>query len=285
MVAESFAQGTAATGDLPEIPSPPSAASPARARAVTRPLLHRLRGLPSGTPEHAYLRGVLVELNLSLVRHVVRRFRARSESSEELLQVGCIGLIHAVDRFQVDRGVEFSTFAVPTIEGEIKCFFRDASWCVRVPRRLQELRLRIARCTDELQQRTGREPTVAELAEALGADERETLLGLEAVNAYDGVSLDAVFGEADAGAALSERLAAPDDGIERVETAESLRPLLAGLPERERTVLALRFGAELTQAEIADRIGVSQMQVSRILSRTCDALRGALAESVVMCRD
>ncbi|MEZ0070441.1 RNA polymerase sigma-B factor [Streptacidiphilus sp. MAP12-20] len=244
------------------------------AKALSHELFERLRSLEEGTPEYSYVRNTLVELNLALVRFAAARFRHRSEPTEDLLQVGIVGLIKAINRFDPERGVEFATFALPTISGELKRFFRDTSWAVRVPRRLQELRLQLAKATDDLAQTLEREPTDGELAQHLHLTETEVAEGRAAGNAYTAGTLEAPDDDGD-GAQL-RRLGYLDQGIEGVENLEALRPLMAALPDRERTILALRFTEELTQAEIGARLGISQMHVSRILSRVLGELRSAL---------
>ncbi|MGW2846205.1 sigma-70 family RNA polymerase sigma factor, partial [Streptomyces sp. NPDC001274] len=166
LAADPSAAGAGLEG-LPEIP-PFDEVDPLDARALSKTLFARLESLEEGTHEYAYVRNTLVELNLALVRFAASRFRSRSEPMEDIVQVGTIGLIKAIDRFELSRGVEFPTFAMPTIVGEIKRFFRDTSWSVRVPRRLQELRLDLAKAGDELAQRLDRSPTVGELADRLG---------------------------------------------------------------------------------------------------------------------
>ena len=251
---------------------------PVDARAMSKVLFVRLAGLEEGTREYQYVRNTLVELNLTLVRFAAGRFRSRSEPMEDIVQVGTIGLIKAIDRFDPERGIEFPTFALPTIVGEMKRFFRDTSWAVHVPRRLQELRLALARGADELAQRLDRAPTAAELAGHLGLTVEEVSEGLVAANGYAVSSLDAQPGEDDgeAGGSIVDRVGALDPGLEGVENLESLKPLVAELPERERTILSLRFGAELTQSQIGAELGISQMHVSRLLSRALGRLRSQL---------
>jgi RNA polymerase sigma-B factor len=248
------------------------------ARVLSRTLFARLEALEEGTHAHAYVRNTLVELNLALVKFAASRFRTRSEPMEDIVQVGTIGLIKAIDRFELSRGVEFPTFAMPTIIGEIKRFFRDTSWSVRVPRRLQELRLDLAKTSDELAQRFDRAPSVGELAEALGITREEVVEGMTASNAYTASSLDAQPEEDDGGgeATLADRIGYEDHGIEGIEYIESLKPLIAGLPHRDRQILSLRFVANMTQSEIGDELGISQMHVSRLLSRTLVRLRKGL---------
>lgn len=217
-------------------------------------------------------------MHLPLVEHLARRFRDRGESHDDLVQVGTIGLIKAVDRFDPERGVEFSTYATPTIVGEIKRHFRDRGWAIRVPRRLQEMRLALTRATAELTQSTGRSPTVRELAAHLGVSEDEVLEGLESAQAYATASLDSGSDDPDA-PALADTLGADDAALEGVEYRESLRPLLAALPERERRIIVLRFFRNMTQSQIAEEVGISQMHVSRLLARSLAQLRtGLLAE-------
>jgi len=252
----------------------------ADARALSKILFARLAALEEGTREYQDVRNTLVGLNLTLVRFAAGRFRGRREPMEDIVQVGTIGLIKAINRFDPERETEFPTFALPTITGEIKRFFRDTGWAVHVPRRMQELRLELARATDELGQLLDREPTVAELAEHLGLTVAEVGEGLVAANGYSVTSLDARLGDGggdgDPGASIADRVGAPDPGMEGIENLESLKPLMARLPERERTILSLRFGAELTQSQIGEELGISQMQVSRLLARALRALRAQL---------
>ncbi|MFH8796444.1 RNA polymerase sigma factor SigF [Streptomyces sp. NPDC017941] len=260
---------------LPEIP-PYDEVGALDARALSKTLFERLESLEEGTYEYAYVRNTLVELNLALVKFAASRFRSRSEPMEDIIQVGTIGLIKAIDRFELSRGVEFPTFAMPTIVGEIKRFFRDTSWSVRVPRRLQELRLDLAKAGDELAQQFDRAPTVAELAERLGISNDEVIEGMAASNAYTASSLDAQPEEDDSEGALADRIGYEDHGLEGIEYVESLKPLIAELPARDRTILSLRFVANMTQSEIGEELGISQMHVSRLLSRTLMRLRKGL---------
>ena len=246
--------------------------SPDRARA--RELFERLSGLPAGDPERARIRGYLVELHLPLVEYLARRFRNRGEWLDDLTQVATIGLIKSIDRFDLDRGVEFSTYATPTIVGEIKRHFRDKGWAVRVPRRLQELKLSLTKAIGELAQREGRAPTVSELAAHLQMSEEEVLEGLESANAYSTVSLDAPDSGDEDAPAVSDSLGMVDDALEGVEYRESLKPLLEQLPPREKKILLLRFFGNMTQSQIAVELGISQMHVSRLLARTLSPAPG-----------
>ncbi len=221
-------------------------------------------------------RDALIELHLPLVEHCARRFLHRGEPHDDLVQVGTIGLIKAVDRFDLDRGVEFSTYATPTIIGEIKRHFRDKGWAIRVPRRLQELRMSISTATAELSQSLGRSPTPREIAEELGVTVEEILDGLESANAYATMSLDAGTGGDDDAPSWLDSLGADDEALTHVEMRESLRPLLESLPAREQQILVLRFFKQQTQSQIAEQVGISQMHVSRLLTRTLERLRGEI---------
>ncbi len=244
-------------------------------RSGARAMFLELRTLQDGTPEYAELRNRLVRMHLPLVEHLARRFRNRGEPLDDLTQVATIGLIKSVDRFDPDRGVEFSTYATPTVVGEIKRHFRDKGWAVRVPRRLQELRLSLTTATAELSQLHGRSPTVHELAEKLAISEEEVLEGLESANAYSTLSLD-VPDTDDESPAVADTLGAEDEALEGVEYRESLKPLLEDLPPREKRILLLRFFGNMTQSQIAQEVGISQMHVSRLLARTLAQLREKL---------
>ncbi len=260
-----------------DLPSPPARAQHgARERGHARELFEQLSALPPDDAERLRIRSELVELHLPLVEYLARRFRNRGEWLDDLTQVATIGLIKSIDRFDLDRGVEFSTYATPTIVGEIKRHFRDKGWAVRVPRRLQELKLALAKAIGELAQNLGRAPTVAELAEHLQMSEEEVLEGLESANAYSTVSLDAPDSGDEDAPAVAESLGMVDDALEGVEYRESLKPLLEQLPPREKRILLLRFFGNMTQSQIATELGISQMHVSRLLARTLAQLREGL---------
>ncbi|WP_063772129.1 SigB/SigF/SigG family RNA polymerase sigma factor [Kitasatospora mediocidica] len=264
--------------DLPVLAAAESV-STGDARAMSRVLFRRLAELEEGTYEYAYVRNTLVELNMALVRFAAARFRANPEPMEDIVQVGTIGLIKAIDRFEVERGLEFTTFAVPTISGEIKRFFRDTTWAVHVPRRLKDLRVELARATDAFAAEYDRAPTPAELADRLGQSVEEVTEALTAANGYHCSSTDAQSDPEDGEGALAARTGMVEHGFEAVENLQALKPLIAALPEREQRILSLRFGEELTQSQIGARLGLSQMHVSRLLSRTLAELReGLLAE-------
>ncbi|MFF9767381.1 RNA polymerase sigma factor SigF [Streptomyces sp. NPDC053086] len=247
----------------------------AQDRSGARAMFVELRKLNAGSAEYAELRNQLVRMHLPLVEHLARRFRNRGEPLDDLTQVATIGLIKSVDRFDPERGVEFSTYATPTVVGEIKRHFRDKGWAVRVPRRLQELRLALTTATAELSQLHGRSPTVHELAEKLSISEEEVLEGLESANAYSTLSLD-VPDTDDESPAVADTLGAEDEALEGVEYRESLKPLLEDLPPREKRILLLRFFGNMTQSQIAQEVGISQMHVSRLLARTLAQLREKL---------
>ena len=271
----------ACAADTPSVQLPAPRQQPALGpgldtRTLSRSLFRRLATLSADSEEHTYVRDTLIELNLPLVRYAAARFRSRNEPMEDIVQVGTIGLIKAIDRFDPERGVEFPTFAMPTMVGEIKRFFRDTSWSVRVPRRLQELRLALTKAGDELAQRLDRSPTVAELAVCLGVSEEDVVEGLAVGNAYTASSLDSSPGEEDGDGPLAERLGYEDLALEGVEYRESLKPLLAKLPPRERRIIMLRFFGNLTQSQIGEEIGISQMHVSRLLTKTLTQLREGL---------
>jgi RNA polymerase sigma-B factor len=245
-------------------------------RTQARELFERLSSLPPDDPERARIRATLVELHLPLVEYLARRFRNRGEWLDDLTQVATIGLIKSIDRFDLERGVEFSTYATPTIVGEIKRHFRDKGWAVRVPRRLQELKLSLTKAIGDLAQREGRAPTVSELAAHLQMSEEEVLEGLESANAYSTVSLDAPDSGDEDAPAVADSLGMIDDALEGVEYRESLKPLLERLPPREKKILLLRFFGNMTQSQIAAELGISQMHVSRLLARTLAQLREGL---------
>ena len=218
----------------------------------------------------------LVEL-MPLVRALASRYAGRGEPLEDLVQAGSIGLIKAVDRFDVDRGVDFSSYAVPTIVGEIRRHFRDKAWAMHVPRRLKELSLRLSRVLDELTTELGRSPTVAELAEAAGVEEEEAIDALDSTNAYTTRSLHAPF-EDGADDSLAEKLGTDETGYAEVEDGALVQAGLAALDERERQIVELRFFKEMTQSQIAAEIGISQMHVSRLLRRALATMRGRIQE-------
>ncbi|MEU3509323.1 RNA polymerase sigma factor SigF [Streptomyces longwoodensis] len=277
MVALTAAGSDTEISALPEV-TDPSRLAPKDARELSRLFFDQLAVLEEGTPEHAYARNTLIEMNMSLVRYAAGRFRSRGpEEMEDIVQVGMIGLIKAIDRFELTREVEFTSFAIPYIVGEIKRFFRDTTWAVHVPRRLQEARVQLARATEELRSRLGRTPTVKELSELMSLPEDEVREARLAANGYNSSSLDATINNSEDGeAALQDFIGTEDAALQLVEDFHSLAPLIADLDERDRQIIHMRFVEELTQAQIGERLGVSQMHVSRLLSRTLARLRAGL---------
>ncbi|WP_405950159.1 RNA polymerase sigma factor SigF [Streptomyces prunicolor] len=267
----------AQTRVLPEI-ADPSQVAPKDARQLTRLFLDQLAVLEEGTHEYQYARNTLIEMNITLVRYAASRFRSRGQDEmEDIVQVGTIGLIKAIDRFELSREVEFTSFAVPYITGEIKRFFRDTSWAVHVPRRLQEARVQLAKATEELRSRLGRTPTTKELSQLMCLSEDEVVEARLASNGYNSASLDAAIGSGDDGeAALADFIGLDDNALELVEDFNALAPLIAELGDRERRIIHMRFVDELTQAQIGEHLGVSQMHVSRLLNRTLAKLRAGM---------
>ncbi|MFB7406749.1 RNA polymerase sigma factor SigF [Streptomyces sp. NPDC056202] len=266
-------------GELP-FPEVPHAVPPRDARALSKAFLRELAAREEGTAEHQYVRNTLIEMNMSLVVYAAGRFRSRGDEREDILQVGMIGLIKAIDRFDLSREVEFATFAVPYIVGEIKRFFRDNTWAVHVPRRLQEARVELAKATDELSARLGRAPRPSELAPVMDLSEDEVVEAQVAANGYHSTSLDArLAGDSEEeDAALADLIGQEDPALALFEEFHTLAPLVEALAPRDRLLLHLRFVEELTQTEIGERIGVSQMQVSRLLARSLDRLRDGMVE-------
>jgi RNA polymerase sigma-B factor len=251
------------------VPPPVSTTDAAAAEAE---LLHRYHHLGDVRARHE-----LVERMLPLVRHIARRYADRGEPMDDLIQVGCVGLINSIDRFDPDRGVRLSTFAAPTVAGEIKRHFRDRAWSVRIPRDLQELSARLSKATERLSTELGRSPSVAELAEAVERTPHDVLEALQGAQSYTASSLDESLGE---GRTALDGLGADDEGYAMTDRRLMLLEGLDALAERERDIVRLRFFAGLTQREIADRVGVSQMHVSRLIRRSIEALRERLVAPV-----
>ena len=245
-------------------------AGDARARG-DRALFKRL---DAGDP-HA--RDALVERFMPLARSLARRYESSGEPLEDLVQVASLALVKAIDRFDSSRGHAFTSFAVPTIVGELKRHFRDRTWAVRPPRELQELIMRLDRASTRLAQELDRAPTISELAEASGTTEEHILEALQARSGRGTLSLHATHSPEPDAATLEDSLGADDDGFEQAESRALLDGLCVGLPPRSRQVLRMRFEEDLTQAEIGERLGVSQMQVSRIIRQTISQLH-AVAE-------
>ncbi|AVH55460.1 MULTISPECIES: RNA polymerase sigma factor SigF [Streptomyces] len=235
----------------------------------------RLATLPPGRQRDA-LRGEIVEAWLPMAERLAGRFRSRGESYEDLRQVAALGLVKAVDRYDPGLGSAFESYAVPTVTGEIKRHFRDHMWSLHVPRRVQDLRNRVRFASQDLartQTVSGRGPTVAEIAEHARMSEAEVLTGLEAMESYTALSMDAELPGAEDGYSLGDTLGSPDPALDTVIDREAVKPRLRALPERERAILYMRFFGDMTQSRIADELGISQMHVSRLISRCCDRLR------------
>jgi RNA polymerase sigma-B factor len=242
-------------------------------------LLNAFAGAPAG-PRRQRLRDRAIEAWLPLARHLAHRYSGRGEPTDDLIQTATVGLIKAVDKFDPDRGVDFAGYAIPTIIGEIKRHFRDRTWSVRVPRRLQELRLAITEANSTLTHTLGRSPTVADIATHLGVTDEDVLEGLEGARAYNATSLSTPI-SADGSTELGDTLGGEDHEYELAETRVALGPALATLDDREQKILTLRFYGNLTQSQIADQIGISQMHVSRLLTKALTKLRTQLATETI----
>ncbi|MET0495365.1 MAG: SigB/SigF/SigG family RNA polymerase sigma factor [Actinoplanes sp.] len=243
-------------------------------------LLEAMAAVPAGHPSRAVLRDRAIEAWLPMARHLANRYAGRGEPTDDLVQTAVVGLIKAVDKFDPAYGVDFAGYAIPTIIGEIKRHFRDRTWSIRVPRRLQELRLAITAANSSLTHTLGRSPTVADVAAHLEITEEEVLEGLEGARAYSATSLSTPVG-ADGATELGETLGGEDHEYELAEARIALGPAMACLDEREQRILTLRFYGNLTQTEIAEQIGISQMHVSRLISRSLLKLRGELGSDAI----
>lgn len=240
------------------------------------PMLEKYSTLGSDDPRREAMRAQLVTGFLPIANHIARRFANRGEPLDDLVQVATVGLINAVDRYVPERGNDFFSFAVPTISGEVRRHFRDLGWSMRVPRRLKDLHVSINSAVSELSQQLGRAPKPTEIAERLNASVAEVLEGLEASEAYRSSSLDEMLSSEQGSATVGELVGEADAELDRVDFRQTLRPLLAELAERERTIVLLRFFGNMTQTQIAEQVGISQMHVSRLLAQTLDRLRKRL---------
>jgi len=221
------------------------------------------------------LRDYLIERHEGLVRHVAREYLASGEAYEDIVSVGHVGLIHAVDRFDPERGTKFATFAVPTIKGEIRRYFRDRTWGVRVPRRVQELSLRARKLSEVLSQQKGRSPTYAELAVELGVGEEDVIEAIEVGRQYELLSIDAMTSDnqGEEGMSEAERAGGVDPALDEIGDHDQVAKALRQLPDRERVIVFLRYYQDLSQQEVGDRLGISQMHVSRLQHRALARLR------------
>ncbi|MFG2510891.1 RNA polymerase sigma factor SigF [Streptomyces sp. NPDC048584] len=255
---------------------------PIRATATSHPhddapdtasAFRELAALPAGAERDA-LREEIVEAWLPMADRLAGRFRSRGENVDDLRQVAALGLVKAVDRYDPELGNAFESYAVPTITGEIKRHFRDHMWTLHVPRRVQELRNRVRHASQDLSQTLpGRRPTVAEIAEQADLSEEDVRTGQEALESFSALSLDAELPGSDDGYSLGDALGAPDPALDTVVDRQAVREQLAALPERERAILYMRFFDDMTQSSIADELGISQMHVSRLISRCCGRVR------------
>lgn len=243
-------------------------------QAAITEMFRRLAVLDPGSLEFRRLQDRIVVSCLPIADSIARRFAGRGETRDDLVQVARAGLVGAVKRYNVEAGTEFVAFAVPTIVGELKRHFRDNSWSVKVPRRIKELNSQLGPTSAALRQTLGREPTPAELAAELGVSQQDAGEALSAGRAYRTVPLDAPHSRD--GQSIWETLGDPDGHLDQIEDRETLRSLLIGLPERERTVLLLRYFESLSQSQIASRVGISQMHVSRVLAKSLARLRSQL---------
>jgi RNA polymerase sigma-B factor len=243
-------------------------------------LLRTMAVLPARHPSREALREQVIEVWLPLAYNLANRFANRGEPLDDIIQTATIGLIKAIDKFDAGRGLEFTAYAVPTIIGEIKRHFRDRTWDLRVPRRIQELRMTISNARNALVQELGREPTLSDIAERLDLTEEEVLEGYEGTRAYNAVSLQApAQAEDQQGTVLGDLLGEEDHGYEIAELRIALTPALSRLDERTQRILMLRFYGNLTQTQIAEQVGISQMHVSRLLAKALSTLHDELADT------
>ncbi|MDX2545613.1 RNA polymerase sigma factor SigF [Streptomyces sp. WI04-05B] len=239
----------------------------------TAEAFRKLAALPPGQQRDT-LRAKIVEAWLPMANRLAGRFRSRGESLDDLRQVAALGLVKAVDRYDPELGNAFESYAVPTVTGEIKRHFRDHMWTLHVPRRVQDLRNRVRFASQDLSQTiSGRRPTVAEIAEHANLTEEDVKAGLEALESFTALSLDAELPGSEDGYSLSDALGAADPALDTVIDREAVKPRLRALPERERAILYMRFFGDMTQSRIAEQLGISQMHVSRLISRSCNRLR------------
>lgn len=241
-------------------------------------MYRRLRSLEKDSPAYRRQRDAIIQRTLPLADHIARRFRNRGESIDDLTQAARVGLVNAVNRFDPDSGSDFLAFAVPTMMGEVRRHFRDCGWAVKVPRRLKDLQGQLVRARGELSQRIGRAPTPTELAEHLGIDRETVVEATIASSNYSTLSTDVTPGPDDDFRSIGDTLGAVDPNIDKVVEIATVRPLIMALPERERTVLRLRFFENMTQTQIAQRMGYSQMHVSRLLAKALKTLRDQAAD-------
>ena len=237
-----------------------------------------LKFLDAGSLAFWRQRDAIIERSLPLADHIARRYGGRGEPLDDLVQAARVGLVSAVNRFDVDNGADFLSFAVPTVMGEVRRHFRDYGWAIKVPRRVKELQPQLIRGRAELSQRLGRAPNASEIADHLGIDRTVVVDATIGGGNYSTMSTDMPLGPGDDDRPFGDTLGDVDPNLDKVLDVETVRPLIAALPERHRTVLTLRFFENLTQTQIAERIGCSQMHVSRLLAKALDTLRRHVGE-------
>ena len=242
-------------------------------------MFRRLKTLDEGSSAYGRQRERICERCLPLADRIARRYRNRGESHDDLVQAARVGLVNALNRFDVDNGAEFLSFAVPTMMGEVRRHFRDHTWAVKVPRTIKDLQMRVNKATAKLAQGLGRAPTATEIAEYLGVDREQVVQAAIAGSNYSTFSTDIPAVRDDDSASIGDGFGSDDAGFDKVLDVETVRPLIAALPERQRKVLTLRFFEDMTQSRIAAEIGCSQMHVSRILVQALEALRSQVKES------
>jgi RNA polymerase sigma-B factor len=246
-------------------------------------MFRRLSSLDEGSVAFRRQREAIVERSLPIADHIARRFSNRGEPLDDLVQAARVGLVNAINRFDVETGSEFLAFAVPTMMGEVRRHFRDYGWAVRVPRRLKDIQRQLVQARGELSQRLGRAPTASEIADHLGVDREPVVEAVIAGSSYSTRSTDVQTGPDDEYHPLGETLGDVDPNLDAVIDVETVRPLIAALPDRQRTVLVLRFFENLTQTQIAERVGCSQMHVSRLLAQALRTLRSQVRRARVRC--
>ncbi|MGE2721408.1 SigB/SigF/SigG family RNA polymerase sigma factor [Mycolicibacterium celeriflavum] len=242
-------------------------------------MFRRLKTLDEGSSAYRRQRDLICERCLPLAEHIARRYRNRGEAHEDLVQAARVGLVNALNRFDVDNGTEFLSFAVPTMMGEVRRHFRDHAWAVKVPRTVKDLQMRVNKATAQLAQGLERAPTATEIAEHLGVDREQVVQASIAGSNYSTLSTDVPAMRDDDSTSIGDGFGSDDSGYEKVLDVETVRPLIAALPDRQREVLTLRFFEDMTQTQIAAQIGCSQMHVSRLLAKALEALRSQVKAS------
>jgi RNA polymerase sigma-B factor len=241
-------------------------------------MFRHLHALEAGSVGYRRQREVIIQRCLPLAHHIARRYGGRGEPHDDLVQAACVGLVKAVNRFDLENGADFMSFAVPTMIGEVRKHFRDYGWAVKVPRRMKDLQAQLNNARAELSQRLGRAPNASEVAEHLGVDSESVIEATIAGGSYSTLSTDMPAGPDVEFKAIGETLGDVDPGLDRVLDVETARPLIAALPNQQRTVLTLRFFENMSQSQIGERMGYSQMHISRLLAKALDALRSQVRE-------